>query len=56
MVDLASRGILSGSYDCVSTMMEEGTQEDLVALKLKHTHTHFLLSCSFRKKKRILYH
>ena len=38
------------NYDCVSTMMEEGTQEDLVALKLKHTHTHFLLSYSFCKK------
>ena len=32
--------------------MEEGTQEDLVALKLKHTHTHVLLSCSFCKKEK----
>ena len=33
-----SRRLLPQLYDCVSTMMEEGTQEDLVALKLKHTH------------------
>ena len=37
-------------------LVHYSTQEDLVALKLKHTHTHFLLSCSFCKKKRILYH